>query len=50
MNRRTQVFGPAYLDRVIHVDRPLLDPRKGPAPGSERRWRLEVRAVGVDGH
>lgn len=30
MNRQTQVFGPAYLDRVVRVDRPLLDPRAGP--------------------
>ena len=30
MPRRTQVFGPAYLDRVLRVDRPLLDPRDGP--------------------
>ncbi|APW63312.1 PfkB family carbohydrate kinase [Paludisphaera borealis] len=27
---RVQVFGPAYLDRVLRVDRPLLDPDVGP--------------------
>ncbi len=26
MSRRTRVYGPAYLDRVLRVDRPLLDP------------------------
>jgi len=30
MTRRTLVFGPAYLDRVLHVDRPLVDPNTGP--------------------
>jgi ribokinase len=30
MERRTQVFGPAYLDRVVRVDGPLLDPALGP--------------------
>jgi ribokinase len=29
MARRTRVFGPAYLDRVLHVDRPLIDPAEG---------------------
>ena len=28
MSRRIQVFGPAYLDRVVRVDRPLHDPDK----------------------
>jgi sugar/nucleoside kinase (ribokinase family) len=28
--RRVEVFGPAYLDRVLHVDRPLIDPAFGP--------------------
>ena len=28
--RRVDVFGPAYLDRVLHVDRPLIDPALGP--------------------
>lgn len=29
MSRRVLVFGPAYLDRVLLVDRPLLDPARG---------------------
>jgi ribokinase len=29
-NRRVVVFGPAYLDRVLRVDRPLVDPALGP--------------------
>jgi ribokinase len=28
-NRRVVVFGPAYLDRVLRVDRPLIDPALG---------------------
>ena len=27
--RKTLVFGPAYLDRVVRVDRPLIDPAVG---------------------
>ncbi|MGO8899881.1 MAG: sugar kinase, partial [Isosphaeraceae bacterium] len=30
MNLRAMVFGPAYLDRVLRVDRPLVDPDLGP--------------------
>src|SRR5205823_2350629 len=30
MNRRVLVFGPAYLDRVLRVDRELIDPALGP--------------------
>jgi sugar/nucleoside kinase (ribokinase family) len=29
-SRRVSVFGPAYLDRVLRVDQPLLDPTLGP--------------------
>ena len=29
-NRRVSVFGPAYLDRVLRVDQPLIDPALGP--------------------
>jgi sugar/nucleoside kinase (ribokinase family) len=29
-NHRVSVFGPAYLDRVLRVDQPLLDPTLGP--------------------
>jgi ribokinase len=28
--RRVEVFGPAYLDRVLRVDRPLFEPSLGP--------------------
>ena len=28
-SRRVMVFGPAYLDRVLRVDRPLIDPAVG---------------------
>ena len=30
MKRQVAVFGPAYLDRVLRVDRPLIDPALGP--------------------
>ncbi len=30
MSRRTHVVGPAYLDRVLRVDRPLIAPEHGP--------------------
>jgi ribokinase len=30
MSRRVTVLGPAYLDRVARVDRPLIDPAMGP--------------------
>ena len=29
---RTLVFGPAYLDRVVRVDQPLVDPARGEPP------------------
>ncbi len=29
MNLRTMVYGPAYLDRVLRVDRPLVEPASG---------------------
>jgi sugar/nucleoside kinase (ribokinase family) len=29
-NRRVAVFGPAYLDRVLAVDGPLIEPSEGP--------------------
>ena len=41
MPRRTQVFGPAYLDRVLRVDRPLVDPRDGPPIDQSVDGRLE---------
>ena len=30
MDLRVNVFGPAYLDRVLKVDGPLVDPEQGP--------------------
>lgn len=53
--RKILVFGPAYLDRVLKVDRPLIDPAVGgvidrSAPG---RWeevggRADLLIVGLD--
>ena len=42
MARRTLVFGPAYLDRVVHVDRPLVDPALGPPldQSVDGRWEF----------
>ena len=42
MNLRAMVFGPAYLDRVLRVDRPLVDPALGPPldQSVEGRWRF----------
>ncbi len=44
--RTCQVFGPAYLDRVLRVDRPLHDPGTGsPLDQSvEGRWRFDSGA------
>ncbi len=41
MPRRTQVFGPAYLDRVLQVDRPLLNLCEGPPIDQSVDGRLE---------
>lgn len=30
MSRRVLVYGPAYLDRVLRVDRPIVEPASGP--------------------
>ncbi|MHC5538740.1 PfkB family carbohydrate kinase, partial [Singulisphaera rosea] len=43
MKRRTLVFGPAYLDRVLRVDRPLVDRRLGPPLDQSVDGRLESR-------
>ncbi|HEX8199862.1 MAG TPA: sugar kinase, partial [Isosphaeraceae bacterium] len=45
--RRVRVFGPAYLDRVLRVDRPLLPPELGGVlDGSvEGSWAGEPGAV-----
>jgi sugar/nucleoside kinase (ribokinase family) len=42
--RRVLVFGPAYLDRVLRVDQPLVDPRLGPALDGS------VEGIWVAGH
>lgn len=43
--RRTIVYGPAYLDRVLRVDRPLLGPREaGVLDGSAECLRVEIAA------
>jgi sugar/nucleoside kinase (ribokinase family) len=41
-DRRVEVFGPAYLDRVVHVDRPLLDPSLGPPfdQSTDGEWKF----------
>jgi ribokinase len=40
--RRTLVFGPAYLDRVVKVDRPLVEPGFGPPldQSDDGRWEF----------
>jgi ribokinase len=42
MNRQTQVFGPAYLDRVVRIDGPLLDPQLSPPldQSVDGRWKF----------
>ena len=47
-SRRVEVFGPAYLDRVLRVDRPLFEPVAGPSLRSEHRRRVEVRSGATD--
>ena len=41
-NRRVEVFGPAYLDRVLRVDRPLFDPSLGPPfdQSTDGEWKF----------
>src|SRR5215213_2119537 len=41
MARRIVVFGPAYLDRVLRVDRPLLEPELGGPLDQSVDGRLE---------
>jgi ribokinase len=50
MPRRIQVFGPAYLDRVIRVDRPLVDPAFGPSldQSVDGRWKFGEGLTIVD--
>lgn len=42
MNRRISVFGPAYLDRVLYVDGPLVNPSEGPPldQSLEGEWKF----------
>jgi sugar/nucleoside kinase (ribokinase family) len=42
MTRRVQVFGPAYLDRVLRIDRPLIDPALSPPVDQsvDGRWEF----------
>ncbi|HKI43281.1 MAG TPA: hypothetical protein VKA66_23585 [Mycobacterium sp.] len=41
-NRRVAVFGPAYLDRVLRVNRPLIDPSLGSPidQSADGEWRF----------
>jgi sugar/nucleoside kinase (ribokinase family) len=43
--RKTLVFGPAYLDRVVLVDRPLIDPAVGGVVDRSVLGRLDVDGV-----
>ena len=44
-DRRVSVFGPAYLDRVLHVDQPLRDPALGPPldQSVDGSWKFAAR-------
>ena len=46
-NRRVSVFGPAYLDRVLRVDQPLLDPALGPPldQSVEGAWKFGANPI-----
>ncbi len=54
--RRIEVFGPAYLDRVLRVDRPLFDPPLGPPfdQSTEGNWKFTsapgIRIVDTSGY
>src|SRR5262249_10989379 len=41
-SRRVEVFGPAYLDRVLRVEGPILDPSLGPPldQSTEGTWKF----------
>ncbi len=55
-NRRVSIFGPAYLDRVLHVDGPLIDPSAGPPldQSVEGEWKFgpdnELELVDPEGY
>ena len=54
--RRIEVFGPAYLDRVVRVDRPLFDRSLGPAfdQSTDGNWKFTsapgIRIVDTSGY
>jgi ribokinase len=50
MQRRTQVFGPAYLDRVVRIDRPLIDRSAGPPldQSFDGRWKFGAGLTLID--
>jgi sugar/nucleoside kinase (ribokinase family) len=53
---RVEVFGPAYLDRVLRVDRPLFDPSLGPPydQSTDGEWKFtparRIDAVDASGY
>jgi ribokinase len=50
MERQTQVFGPAYLDRVLRIDRSLLEPELSPPldQSVDGRWKFGVGLTLID--
>ncbi len=48
-NRRVEVFGPAYLDRVLRVDRRLFEPSLGPPfdQSTDGEWKFTLTR-GID--
>jgi hypothetical protein len=54
MTRRVQVIGPAYLDRVLRIDRPLLAPALSPPldQSVDGRWEFGpgLQLVDADGN
>ena len=48
-NRRVEVFGPAYLDRVLRVDRPLFESSLGPPfdQSTDGEWKF-TSTGGID--
>jgi sugar/nucleoside kinase (ribokinase family) len=50
MQRHTQVFGPAYLDRVVRIDEPLLGANSGPPfdQSVDGRWMFGDGLILID--
>ena len=50
VNRRVQVFGPAYLDRVLRVEGPILDDSPGPPldQSTDGTWKFTSSTGGID--